>query len=122
LDLGVSTERIEVHRKLVRDKIPERILTAGDLPQWWPLADDDEYLSALRNKVVEEATEVRDAYPSERVDELADLFEVVTALMNALGVTDAQVREAADRKRSVRGGFAERIWLEQVQLGAPPSK
>ena len=118
----MHTETIEVHRKLVRDKIPERILDGGDRPQWWPLVDDDEYLRALRSKVVEEATEVRDASPSERVDELADLFEVVTALMNACGVTEAQVREAADRKRSARGGFSQRIWLEQVELRIPPSK
>ena len=62
----MHTETIEVHRKLVRDKIPERILDGGDRPQWWSLVDDDEYLRALRSKVVEEATEVRDASPSER--------------------------------------------------------
>ncbi|TQC41537.1 phosphoribosyl-ATP pyrophosphohydrolase [Rhodococcus sp. WS4] len=118
----MHTETNEVHRKLVRDKIPERILNAGDRPQWWPLADDDEYLNALRSKVVEEATEVRDASSSELVDELADLFEVVTALTNTLGVTETQVREAADRKRYARGGFANRIWLEQVELRTPPSK
>ncbi|MFE5706638.1 hypothetical protein [Rhodococcus koreensis] len=55
--------------------------------------------------------------PDERVDELADLLEVTTALIAALGITEAEVKQAADRKRATRGGIERRIWLEHVELG-----
>ncbi|GCE40151.1 hypothetical protein Rhow_003794 [Rhodococcus wratislaviensis] len=75
---------IEVHRKLVRDNIPDVIRANGGTPHWRALVDDSDYLAAVHAKVVEEARELRGASPEERVDELADLLEVTTALMAAL--------------------------------------
>ena len=111
-----SSEAVEVHRKLVRDKIPDVILGNGDRPDWRQIVDDTEYLTALTAKLVEEAREVQEASPANRIHELADLFEVATALMTELGITEAELKYDADRKRAARGGFTQRIWLEQVEL------
>lgn len=93
------------------------ILANGDLPQWRPIVDDSDYLAALLTKVVEEARELQDASPENRIDELADLFEVAAALMTELGITDSEVKDVGDRKRAARGGFTKRIWLDHVELG-----
>jgi predicted house-cleaning noncanonical NTP pyrophosphatase (MazG superfamily) len=111
-----NSDAIEVHQKLVRDNIPDVILANGDRPRWHPIVDDSDYLAALHAKVVEEARELQDAAPGNRIHELADLFEVSTALMAELGITEAELKDVADRKRAVRGGFTQRIWLEHVEL------
>ena len=105
----------EVHRKLLRDNIPDVIRANDGTPRWHTLVDDSEYLAALHVKVVEEARELQDASPEERVDELADFLDVTTALMAALGITEAEVKQAAERKRVARGGFECRICLEHVE-------
>jgi predicted house-cleaning noncanonical NTP pyrophosphatase (MazG superfamily) len=115
----MSDRSTQIHRKLVRDRIPELVRAAGDVPTWSRLTDDDAYLTALCDKVVEEVGELRAASAAERVEELADLFEVVRALSAALGVAMSDVQAAAARKRAERGGFGERVWLEQVVLGEP---
>lgn len=112
-----NSDAVEIHRKLVRDNIPDVILANGDHPQWHRIVDDSAYLAALHAKVVEEARELQDAGPADRIHELADLFEVVTALMVELGISEAELQDAAGRKREVKGGFTERVWLERVVLG-----
>ncbi|WP_337110044.1 nucleoside triphosphate pyrophosphohydrolase [Prescottella equi] len=89
----------------------------GDAPQWRPIVDDSEYLAALLAKVVEEAKELQDASPENRIHELADLFEVASALRKELGISEAALKDVADHKRATKGGFTQRIWLEHVELG-----
>lgn len=57
------------YNKLVRDKIPEICVANGDIPVIRYLEDDDAYLSALTDKLGEEAAEVK-ATPT--LEELAD--------------------------------------------------
>lgn len=60
--------------------------------------------------------ELSSAGPEQRLEELADLREVLTAITATLNFSEQQVKEAADRKRAERGGFTERLWLEEVYL------
>jgi predicted house-cleaning noncanonical NTP pyrophosphatase (MazG superfamily) len=99
------------HGKLVRDRIPEIITANGDVANVRVL-DAAEVLPALIAKLHEEADELGSAEPGERLDELADVYEVVAALTTALGFTESQVAEAATIKRTARGGFTRRLWLE----------
>jgi hypothetical protein len=64
-------------------------------------------------KLGEEAQELSLAAPEERLGELADLREVLTSRMEALGYSEAEVDEAATRKRAKRGGFVRRLWLDE---------
>jgi len=97
--------------KLVRDRIPELIERDGRTPRTRVL-DDDAYLCALLDKLVEEANELRNAEPGQRIEEMADVVEVLHALQHLLGLGEREVHAAADAKRVERGGFAGRIWLE----------
>lgn len=69
------------YNKLVRDKIPEIILAQGEKPVTRVL-EDAEYLACLEQKLREETAEYLE---SGKLDELADIMEVVYALCEARG-------------------------------------
>lgn len=96
--------------KLVRDGIPDIIAANGDSYELEELAEPD-YLLALRDKLVEEAHEAAAAEGDALVTELADLFEVIDALLTAAGVSMEEIRAAQRRKHAERGGFDRRIRL-----------
>lgn len=97
--------------KLVRDGIPAIIRASGQLPQVRVLAES-EYQSAVFDKLLEEATELRCAAAGKQLEEAADVYEVLLAAAETMGVTMDDIVLAAERKRAERGGFRERLWLE----------
>ena len=97
--------------KLVRDRIPEIIESAGKKAVT-RMADDAEYLSYLRRKLSEEVDEYM---ASGDVEELADILEVISALGRRAGVPLSRLIEIADDKRRARGGFDGRILLIRVE-------
>jgi predicted house-cleaning noncanonical NTP pyrophosphatase (MazG superfamily) len=103
------------HNKLVRDKIPEIIRNSGNQCETTILSNLD-YIEALRDKLVEEAKETAIAPPEELAQELADVMEVIDALMAATGIEPEKVREIQKEKRSQRGGFDNRIKLLWTEL------
>ncbi|MFI0356769.1 hypothetical protein [Actinomadura sp. 9N407] len=99
--------------KLIRDRIPEIIRTAGKEPAT-RIADPSEYPALLRSKLYEEAAEyVASGDPSE----LADILEVVHALaaLHDLAPEDLEGLRAA--KETARGAFTQRLVLTL----APPA-
>lgn len=91
--------------KLVRDKIPEIIKKDGRTPIV-QVIQGDVLLSALNNKLLEEHQEfMAAADKASKLEELADLLEVIYGLCNQLGTTKAELHQACDRKREARGGF-----------------
>lgn len=112
----LSERETRVYGKLVRDGIPQIIEDAGDESVHRALGEA-EYVPALLSKVSEEAAELLGAAPEERMGELADLYEVITALTAALGYTWDDLQSAAAKKREARGGFEQRLWLEAVRIG-----
>jgi predicted house-cleaning noncanonical NTP pyrophosphatase (MazG superfamily) len=75
--------RQEYH-KVVRDRIPEIITQSGGHAEVGALNASD-YQHALRQKLVEEAKEAAMTSEEDLVTELADLFEVMEALMSTSG-------------------------------------
>ena len=104
------------HNKLVRDKIPEIIRDSGNQYETTTLSNLD-YIKALRQKLVEEANEAATAAPDELAQELADVMEVMDALMAATGISPEEVREIQKEKRLKRGGFDNRIKLLWTETG-----
>jgi predicted house-cleaning noncanonical NTP pyrophosphatase (MazG superfamily) len=103
-----------VHNKLVRDKILEIITKNGDVAESRILHDDQEFMNALTEKLIEEAKEVQ-AEPS--VDELADTLEVLYAIGGQLGYSPEAIEESRVKKAEARGGFRERIYLVSTTEG-----
>lgn len=104
--------RVE-HRKLVRDRIPE-IITGRGGSAVTRILDEREYLPALLDKLVEEAREARAAGAAELPHELADLMEVMSAILDELGSNWADIADKAATKRDRAGGFRERVFLEHT--------
>jgi predicted house-cleaning noncanonical NTP pyrophosphatase (MazG superfamily) len=100
----------KVYNKLVRDGIPSIIAAEGRHCEVVTL-DKDEYRVALLSKLVEEAQEAAAASPDQLVTELADVYEVLAALIAATGLTAAQIAAVQTERRQTRGGFAQRIKL-----------
>jgi predicted house-cleaning noncanonical NTP pyrophosphatase (MazG superfamily) len=102
------------YNKLVRDFIPEIIQANGQTPIARILSPE-EFLPALKEKILEEAKELHESFSSHQtLEELADLSECIDALLQALGVSHKQLHFLQETKRQERGGFNQRIFLEKV--------
>ena len=97
--------------KLVRDRIPE-IIEASGRPAAVRVLDDEEYDAALLDKLVEEVDELRAAALEDRLEEAADVYEVLLAILDRISLDAAHLTAAADAKRRSRGGFAKRLWWD----------
>ena len=98
------------YRKLVRDKIPEIIEKDGKQCVCSILSDAD-YLLMLDQKLNEELQEYQE---SKSMEELADLLEVMHAVMLARGSSMDEVEQIRIQKAEKRGGFKKRILLDSV--------
>ena len=101
------------YNKLVRDKIPEIIINNLQKPTT-RILNNIEYKQALENKLQEEVNEVLLATGSDRIEELADVLEIIRTLAK-LENTDLQdIINIANIKADKRGAFDKRIFLEKV--------
>lgn len=99
-----------VYKKLVRDKMTDILKKQGQEPVFRVL-DDKEYVERLIDKLCDEV----DEFDEDRsVDEMADILEVLSALMDALRITPTQLKKARLKKATTRGVFKKRIFLEKV--------
>jgi predicted house-cleaning noncanonical NTP pyrophosphatase (MazG superfamily) len=95
--------------KLVRDRIPEIMCREGKTPQVEEI-EGDRLKTALKDKLVEEATELRDAVDIR--EELADVMEVAEALIDAYGIDEVELLAMRWKKREERGGFDKGYFLK----------
>lgn len=99
-----------VHNKLVRDRIPEIIEASGRTCVAETLSDDA-YIRALDTKLNEELAEYQQ---SKSLEELADLLEVMGAVVKARGYTWDDLTRVRKEKRAASGAFDKRIFLQEV--------
>lgn len=99
-----------VHNKLVRDRIPEIIEASGRTCVTEALPNDA-YIQALDAKLNEELAEYQE---SKSLEELADLLEVMGAVVKARGYTWDDLTRVRKEKRADRGAFDKRIFLKEV--------
>lgn len=104
----------QIYNKLVRDNIPNIIKNNGETPITRVLSDI-EYKSELEKKLYEEYNEVLNAKESnDRIEELADMLEIISSLAELENSSLTEVIEVSKRKRDKRGGFKDKIFLEKV--------
>ena len=95
-------------KKLVRNKIPQFALNAK-----YRKLDSDEIESALKDKIVEEALEVKAAPSDENlIEELGDVYTVLETFLDYKKI-DKQVflKQVADKNRE-KGTFSEYLLME----------
>ena len=98
------------YHKLVRDRIPEIIEADGKTCICETLSDED-YISLLDQKLNEELAEYQE---SKSLEELADLLEVMQAVVKARGWTWEELERVRERKSVERGGFESKLLLKEV--------
>ena len=104
------------HKKLVRDKIPNKIEKGGELAITKKLSDN-ELFEQLRLKLVEETFEVLDANDrDELIQELADVLEVIDNIASRQHINMDTINFAKIKKREKVGSFKEGILLQQTLL------
>lgn len=101
--------------KLVRDKMVDIIQSEGRVLSYIVLPEH-RYKHALRIKLIEEATEVRNSNTVENlIEELADVQEVIDCLIKANNLKKQQIKQEQTKKRKKRGSFKKGYFiLEEI--------
>lgn len=97
------------YNKLVRDKIPEYIKSKRG-SSVIHIADDKEYWIKLKEKLQEEISEFMEA---ESIEEMADVLEVIDAIMDFRKFDKDKLQSVKSRKADERGKFKDKIILEE---------
>ena len=100
----------KIYHKLVRDRIPEIIAADGKTCVCETLSDED-YLYLLDQKLNEELAEYQE---SKSLEELADLLEVMQAVVKARGWTMEDLERMRTEKATKLGGFEKKVLLKEV--------
>lgn len=101
---------MKTYNKLIRDKIPEIIEKNGTF-FISHIADDKEYIGALKNKILEE---LKEFYENPCAEEIGDIIEVLYAVAKYYNIKECEINRARSLKNKSRGKFEKRIILEKV--------
>jgi len=109
-------EETKVFTKLVRDKVPEIIKSnGGDFEM--ETVSGPEFIEALSRKLIEECNELFDVQErDQKIEDLADIIEVVYAFANELSVTPEEIERIRLEKREKRGGFDQKILIKSTPI------
>jgi predicted house-cleaning noncanonical NTP pyrophosphatase (MazG superfamily) len=98
------------YNKLVRDKIVDIIEQSGHTCTWETLSSE-QYVKMLDDKLREEMNEY---LQSNSVEELADIVEVINAILAYRDMSADDFDRMRLSKRNERGGFEKRVFLKEV--------
>lgn len=95
--------------ELVRDNLANVPWRDEDQKQYLrPVADVEEHRRLLRQKLVQEVAELLAVtHQLDLLEECADVYEVMLAMLGSSGMNSLDLAVAAENKRELRGGFSE---------------
>ncbi len=97
--------------KLVRDNIP-KIISDFQLDRFrFVTLSDEEYAKQLKKKLLEE---VEEYLQDENMEELADIYEVLDAIVQFKKFDPNEIFKVKQKKLNERGGFEKRLLMEVV--------
>lgn len=113
----------QVYNKLVRDRMIDiykhdvaNKISASDYVVRY--LSREETLEKLKDKLLEEANEVFEAYGKDDKthlkEEIADVIEVIDAILFHNDIPLSEVLAIRDAKKLKRGGFEEGLYLESI--------
>ena len=98
------------YNKLIRDRIPEIIEKSGKKAIVETLNESD-YINFLKAKLEEELEEFK---KSEDIEEIADIIEVLYAIVEFKGMSVKDLEKIRLEKVKKRGAFKKRLLLKKV--------
>jgi predicted house-cleaning noncanonical NTP pyrophosphatase (MazG superfamily) len=98
------------YNKLVRDNIPT-VLNDKEVKYITHIADDEEYLQKLNEKLIEEVNEFRE---SGELEELADILEVIEAICEQKNFDKQILNSIRESKAKQKGLFKKKIILDET--------
>ena len=113
----------KIYNKLVRDKmidiykydVENKVSASGYSVRYMK---KPETLEKLKDKLLEESQEVFEAYTKEDKtdlkEELADVIEVIDAILYHNNISLAEVLAIRDAKKEKKGGFEKGLYLESI--------
>ena len=113
----------KIFNKLVRDKmidiykhdVENKISASAYSVRYM---EKEETLERLKDKLLEEAQEVFEAYGKEDKshlkEEIADVIEVIDAILYHNNISLEEVLKLRDLKKEKRGGFEKGLFLESI--------
>ena len=100
-----------IQNKLWRDKALEYSQLIGSKIHTKELSDE-EYNDSLKDKLIEEAAEVKEASTNKDIlEEMADVLEVLDALCHLHGISKDDLETCKQKKFLERGGFYHRKFV-----------
>ena len=99
------------YNKLVRDKIPEIIKNNREIPITH-IASNDEYWTKLKEKLKEEVDEFLE---TDNEEELVDVLDVIDEIYDFRKINKNKLEKLKKEKREVKGGFDNKIILDEVK-------
>lgn len=99
------------YNKLIRDKNVEIMENLGHKVEY-EILDDERYNVELDKKLKEEVNEYLANYS---VEEMADVMEVIYAMLDYRGITMEEVEKARIEKRNRKGAFKNKVFLKTVE-------
>ncbi len=98
---------MKIYNKLVRDNIPE-IIEKNNETCKTKILNNNEYLEELNKKIQEE---VKEYLESGEIEELADLEEVLRAILKVKNCSIEEFEKIRTSKVNKRGSFDKKIFL-----------
>lgn len=103
--------------KLVRSKIVDLYKEQGVISQSYVIEDDNEFLDAITQKMIEELQEV---FSSENTDELvgelADLEDALAVFKKFLKIDQKDIDAKRAAKLAEKGTYEGRVFLEYIDV------
>lgn len=102
--------------KLTRDKTEERFIQRNIRGQFRHITGD-EYIKALKDKLHEEVAEIMESKnPYELMTEIADVQDVLNALLNASNISQDELNQYRTTLHQERGTFQTGLYLDYLEI------
>lgn len=102
---------IYTYNKLIRDNNVKLMEDKGCKVSY-EILDDKKYGEELDKKLIEEVNEYLADY---NIEEMADIMEVIYALLDFRGISMEEVDKIRIKKRERKGAFKKKIFLKTVE-------
>lgn len=109
----MRTMSTKVYNKLIRDKIPQVIKQSGKQAVIEEVSGEA-YIELLNAKLGEELQEYLE---SQSIEELADLVEVVYAILDHKSISLQEFEIIRQQKVNEKGAFKDKLLLREVSDG-----